>query len=206
MRKALLLPYLAGILCTCMITASAGCARSPIARFYTLSSLTDGGPEDRGPSAGGGVAVGLGPIDLPEYLDRPQIVTRVSPNEVEFAEFERWAEPLKDNLLRTIAGNLSLLLHTDRVALYPWRAATPVDCQVRIDVIRFDGQLGKSVVLETKWTVSGKAPARALRAGGSTLEEPVEGQSYEALVAAQSRALAGLSRLIAEAVKAVQNP
>lgn len=202
MRKALFRPYLAVLLFTCMIAAS-GCARSQSARFYTLNSLTDAGSEERGPSAEGGVAIGLGPIELPEYLDRQQIVTRVSANEVEFAEFHRWAAPLKDDLLRTIAGNLSILLDTDRVALYPWMAETPVDCQVRIDVIRFDGWLGKRVLLETKWAVLGKDPARALRAGESTLEEPVKGHDYEALVAAQSRALAALSREIAQVVKAV---
>lgn len=200
MKCVPVLRLVAGILSASLILAT-GCSRSPTPRFYTLHSLTDPGTEKPGTTGDSGVAIGLGPIELPEYLNRPQIVTRVNPNEVEFAEFHRWAASLKDGFSSTLARNLSNLLATDRVAAYPWTSKTPVDVQVKIDVIRFDGLLGKSVVLETAWTLLGKDQTKPLLSRGSVVSEKVEQNGYEGLVQAQSRAIAGLSREIAEAIQ-----
>jgi uncharacterized lipoprotein YmbA len=168
-----------------------------------LHSLTDPGTEAPGTTGDSGVAIGIGPIELPEYLNRPQIVTRVNPNEVEFAEFHRWAASLKDDFSSTLARNLSNLLATDRVAAYPWTSKTPVDVQVKIDVIRFDGRLGKSVVLETTWALFGEDRTKPLLSRGSVASEQVDKSGYEGLVEAQSRAIAGLSREIAGAIRAL---
>lgn len=199
MKVAPLLEVVTGILCGVLLF-SAGCSRSPTTRFYTLHTLTDAGKERQGPTVESGIAVGVGPILLPEYLDRPQIVTRVSPHEVKFAEFHRWAEPLRSDFSSKLARNLSILLGTDRVALYPWTSTTPVDIQVKVDVIRFDGQLGREVVLETTWSLFGKDPAKPLLSRTSTLLEAADAAGYEGLVEAQSRTVAGLGREIAEAI------
>jgi uncharacterized lipoprotein YmbA len=166
-----------------------------------LHSLTDPGSEKPGTTGDGGVAIGVGPIELPQYLNRPQIVTRVNPNEVEFAEFHRWAASLRDDFSSALARNLSILLATNRVAAYPWTSKTPVDVQVKIDVIRFDGRLGKSVVLETQWAIFGKDRAKPLLSRGSVVSEEVDKSGYEGLVEAQSRSIAGLSREIARAIQ-----
>lgn len=150
-----------------------------------------------------GTAVGLGPIRLPEYLDRPQIVTRMSPNEVRFAEFERWAAPLAGSFSSALAENLSTLLGTDRIALHPWKATTSIDCRVEIEVSRFDGKPGDSVLLESRWIVFSEDRERVLSTKTSSIREPVSGKGYEALVAAQSRALAALGREIAEAIRSL---
>jgi len=71
----------------------------------------------------------VGPVELPEYLDRPQIMTCESRNELQFAEFDRWAGSLEKAFSRVLAVNLSILLSTDRVAVYPWKT-TPIDHQV----------------------------------------------------------------------------
>jgi len=202
MKYTPVLRLVAGILCTSLILA-AGCSRSPTAKFYTLHSLTDAEMERPGTGIDHGVAIGLGPIELPAYLDRPQIVTRVSPNEVEFAEFHRWAASLKDDLSSKLARNLSILLATDRVAVYPWTSKTPVDVQVKIEVIRFDGRIGENVVLQTQWAIFGKDPAKTLVSRGSVVTEKVDKNGYEGLVQAQSRAIAGLSREIARAIQAL---
>jgi uncharacterized lipoprotein YmbA len=94
-----------------------GCGTTDPARFYTLSPLAIPGTEAE--AAGQGVAIGVGPIKLPEHLDRPQIVTRTSRNELKLAEFDRWAGSLADDFSRVLAENLSILLSTDRVSVYP---------------------------------------------------------------------------------------
>jgi uncharacterized lipoprotein YmbA len=200
MKIAPALRVVTGMLCAALLFA-AGCSRSPAARFYILHTLTDAATERPAGAVENGIAIGLGPILLPEYLDRPQIVTRVSPNEVKFAEFYRWAEPLKDDFASHLARTLSILLATDRVAIYPWTNSTPVELQVKIDVIRFDGQLGRNVVLQTTWAVFGKDPANPLLSREFTVREAVDTKGYDGLVEAHSRAVAGFGREIAEAVR-----
>ena len=85
-----------------------------------------------------GVALGIGPVALPDYLDRPEIVTRSSGNELSLADFDQWAGRLEDNFTRVLAENLSSILETDRVSLYPWKSSTPVDFQVTVEVSRFE--------------------------------------------------------------------
>jgi uncharacterized lipoprotein YmbA len=127
----------------------------------------------------------------------------VSPNEVRFAEYERWAAPLAGSFSSALAETLSSLLGTDRIALYPWKSTTPIDCRVEIDVSRFDGRPGGSVALQSHWTVFSEDRERVLASKTSSLSEPVNGKGYEALVAAQSRALAVLGREIAEAIRSL---
>jgi uncharacterized lipoprotein YmbA len=202
MKRHLLIKLTVYVLCPLLIVIG-GCCRTQTARFYTLNALTEPPPGRQAAPSEHGVAVGLGPIRLPEYLDRPQIVTRVSPNEVRFAAYHRWAGPLAGDLSSALAENLSILLGTDHIALYPWKATTPIDCRVEIEIARFDGKPGDRVFLESKWSIFSKDRKRALVTKTSTLGEPVEGNSYEALVSAQSRALAALGREIAEAIRSL---
>ena len=202
MKKYLLIKLTAYVLCPLLIVIG-GCSRTQTAKFYTLNALTDAQSGRQAVASDQDVAVGLGPIRLPEYLDRPQVVTRVSPNEVRFAEYHRWAGPLAGDLSNILAENLSTLLGTDHIALYPWKATTPIDCRVEIDVSRFDGKPGGSVLLQSQWIVFSKDRTKVLRTKTSSLSEPVNGKGYEALVAAQSRALAALGREIAEAIRSL---
>jgi uncharacterized lipoprotein YmbA len=202
MKMHLLIKLTAYVLCPLLIIIG-GCSRTQTARFYTLNALTDAQPGTQAVASDRDIAVGLGPIRLPKYLDRPQIVTRVSPNEVRFAAFERWAAPLAGGFSSALAENLSLLLGTDRIVPYPWKSTTPIDCRVEIDVSRFDGKPGDSVLLQSQWIVFSEDRRRVLGTKTSTFREPVGGKGYEAFVSAQSRALAALSREIADAVRAL---
>jgi len=202
MKKELLIKLTAFALCPLLIVIG-GCGRTQTAKFYTLNALTEAQPGSRAVASGQDVTVGLGPVRLPEYLDRPQIVTRVSPNEVRFAEYHKWAGPLAGNFSTTLAESLSTLLGSGRIALYPWKSTTPIDCRVEIDIVRFDGKPGDSVALQSQWIIFSKDRKRVLGTKTSSLSEPVNGKGYEALVAAQSRALAALAREIAEAIQSL---
>lgn len=146
------------------------------------------------------ISVGLGPVTFPDYLDRPQIVTRSQQNLVQLAEYDRWAGPLASNVSRILAEDLAFLLSTDRVVQYPWPASFDVTYQVLIDCYRFDGILGDKALLEVQWSIVGKKGRKVLLLRRSTFAEPAGEPSYEALVAAQSRALAKLSREMALAL------
>jgi hypothetical protein len=139
---------------------------------------------------------------MPEYLDRPQIVTRVSPGEVRLAEFERWAEPLKGNFSRVLGENLSQLLATDRIAIFPWTGAPQIDYRILVEVIKFDGAPGTAVQLSARWSVIDEEAKKTLTEKKSEISIPAEGQDFGGLVAAQSKAVAALSREIAAAITA----
>jgi len=186
--------------CLLLMTLMA-CASNAPSRFYVLSSLTgtDGEPEmalDKRQ-----VTIGIGPVELPAYLDRQQIVTRVSPNELHLAGFDEWAEPLDDNFTRVLIENLSVLLSKDLFTIFPFRDSESINYQVEIEVIRFDGRLGGDASLMTRWSIFGKDDNKLLLTKKSSIKEATGGPGYEALVAAESRTVEALSREIAEAIK-----
>jgi uncharacterized protein len=183
----------------CVISALPGCGSSPKQTYYTLSAdaAVNGAIPASGESA---YSIAVGSITLPEVVDRPQFVLRAGPNEVTFVELHRWAGPLKSEIPRIVADNLAADLNVKRVTAYPQNAGENADYRVLIDIQRFDSTLGESVTIDALWTVK-RTSDGALRTGRSTARESSSGGTYEAVVAAHSRALATISREIAEAIR-----
>ena len=179
----------------------AACSSTPPTRFYKLNSLPGGQQENPAALLGMDIAIGVGPVELPEFLDRPQIVTRKSQNQLEIAEFHRWAASFPRDFSRVLAKNISTLLPTDRVAVYPWEDSFSPTYQVKLDVEQFDGQLGEQVFLRVIWSLVGQEGMKELLVRKTLIEEPVLTNDYEGLVAAQSNALATLSREIVEEIR-----
>jgi len=188
-----------GVLVICCI-ALAGCATSPPSRFYTLNPLPGDQQEYNREPGAGGIIVGVGPIEVPAYLDRPQIVTRIDPNELNLAEFHKWAEPLKDSMGRVLVENLANLLGTKTVVAYPWKDALHVNYQIVVEVIRFDGNMGDIAHLVAQWYIFDGEGKNKLVSRKSHIEENTKGTGVKALVAAQSLALADLSKKIASEI------
>ena len=183
------------------IIALAGCGSSPKETYYTLSSagaMNGSAPADGKPA----YSVAVGPITLPEVVDRPQIVLRVGPNEVTYVELHRWAGPLRNEIPRIIADNLAGYLNIRQVAAYPQSAGDNADYRVLVDIQRFDSTLGESVIIDALWSIKRQSDGAA-RTGRSTAKESSSGGTYEAVVAGHSRALATVSREIAEAIRSM---
>jgi uncharacterized lipoprotein YmbA len=187
-----------------MLMFTSGCGRTRPAKFYTLSPIDSSAEvESRSENTEQGVALGIGPVSFPDYLDRPQIATRNGRNALTFAEFHRWAGSLSEDFSRILSENLSILLATDRIALFPWKHATPIEYRVPINVLHFEGKSGGDVTLKVRWSILGSGSETNLLIKMSTFTESAEGSTYEAMAAAQSRALASLSREIAEAIATI---
>ena len=180
-----------------------GCGRSPASRFYVLSPLPGSEKGMQVKTDKGCYAIGIGPVTLPDYTDRPEIVTRISPNKLSLGEFDRWAEPLVDGFPRILMENLSSLLCADPITLYPPTGPISIDYRVEVEVIRFDGTLGESASLIARWTLFNEKKMRILLTRRSNLSSSATAGDYEALVSAQSQNIAALSREIAEAFKTV---
>jgi hypothetical protein len=180
-----------------------GCASQP-ARFYLLSAMPNtemaspAAPSEKGPT------LAIGPVTIPRYLDRPQIVTRTSPYELRVAEFDRWAEALDLNLVRVLAENLTLQVPTARVVAFPWPRAIPIDYQIIVDVTHFLTQVGGESLLIADWILFKGEGQQVLMTGKSHVSASTAGQDYAAIVAAMSQTVASLSREIATAVKGAE--
>jgi len=151
----------------------------------------------------GQISLGVGPIRLPGYLDRRQIVTRVAQNRIDLSEDDRWAEPLDENLTRVLAQNLSVLLRTDRIVVYPWPIDRKPDYRVEIQVLRFECNSAGDGQLSARWTVIGENGKAAPNLKESRLTRPAKEKSTDGSVAALSETVADLSREIAQTVIAV---
>jgi uncharacterized lipoprotein YmbA len=145
------------------------------------------------------VSVGIGPIELPGYLDRTQIVVRLSDNQITLSDSDRWAEPFAANLHRTLVDNLGSLLPGAAFVDYPWYAAEAPDHAVAITFSRFEADASGVVVLEAVWVMTSSGTRADRRT--TRIEEAAGAPDREAAVAAQSRALARLCEEIAAGVR-----
>jgi len=168
---------------------------------YVLNSLYSEEIETRAVADLDAIGILVGPIRLALYLDRVDIVIRDSQNQIRLAEFSQWAGPLQENFSRVLAENLSVLLATDRVGIFPGTRAMLFDFNVTVNVTRFDGIPGEKADLRARWGILDKNRKKMLFENHTVLSQPTENDSMEALIAAESRTLADLSREIAEVIK-----
>jgi uncharacterized lipoprotein YmbA len=179
------------------LLAAAGCAKTPPPTFYQLEEPA----AEQLAGVERGMAIGIGPLTVAAYLDRPQIVTRATAHKLKLSEANMWAEPLKESILRVIAVNLSNMLDTNRVFRVPRRdRAIPLAFRVAVVIARFDGTLGGDARLTARWTLY-RGDDKPLLTKVSIVSEPSGGSGYDNLIRAQNRALQALSREIAEAIK-----
>lgn len=153
------------------------------------------------------LAVGLGPVLLPDYLDRNDIVARVATGEIELYPGLFWGAPLKSETPRTLQENLIRLLGTDQVLLFPFPANVPLTLRVPVRVLQFELVSGTGVVLEARWQVLSPDGKTVLLTRLSRYVEQVASQERAGeVVDAMSRALTKLSEEIAAAVRSTPVP
>ena len=185
-----------------VLLGAVGCAGSPNSKFYTLSPLVSTAEvKSLKETPANDLIVGVGPVRIPQYLMRKEIVTRTDENRIDLAEYDLWGGTLQDDFSRSLIENLNLLLAGNRISLFPWPGIGAVDYRVGVEVARFDGSLGGEVVLIAAWTIREGKGNKITLVRTSRIQEPAGGQTYEALVGAMSRALARLSREIGGTVK-----
>ncbi len=187
---------------------SAGCSpfgagTQKSTRFYVLSSLQGEADSIQPMAKLPDIGIGVGPIRMPMYLDRSDIVTRGSQNKVEIAEFAQWAGPLPENFIRVVAENLSVLLATDKIAVFPYPRSYFVDYSVTIYVTRFDGLPGDKAHLRARWAILDRKRRDSFFEKHSVVTHPTENETTEALIAAKSKTVSDLSREIAKALQEV---
>jgi uncharacterized protein len=175
-------------------------AKPDPSRYFALTSLSRTGQTAQEASRTNPLTLGIGPIKFPGYLDRQQIVTRISQNRFAVAENDRWAEPLEENFSRVLSQNLSILLPTDRVVTYPWeRNQSPV-YQVQVEVLRFEPNAEQVVELWARWSITERTKKTVI-VRESYLTHPAKDKSTEASVAALSEVVGSLSQEITASIR-----
>jgi len=147
--------------------------------------------------------IGIGPIELPGHLNRPQIVTGTSQNEVLLNKNDQWATNLRDNFSNVLAENISVLLPSDQVLIYPWDETVVTRYQVKVRVKRFEGDKGEKSILEAEWTLSGPGGNNIFIKKISTFQEPPSNPNFGATVSAMSENIIKLSREISSALRKI---
>lgn len=186
----------------------AGCttfsARPDASRFFTLSALSP--PQESAvqrPAESPGISLGIGPVSLPGYLDRQEIVTRIAQNQVNLSENDRWAEPLEESFTRVVSQNISNILRADRINAYPWPIDKKPLYQIEIEVLRFEANTAQEAQLSARWAVRNTSRKDSIRYRETRLSRPAKARSTDASVAALSEVLAELSREIADAIESM---
>ena len=183
--------------CCAALFLLSGCSISPRVTYYTLNAAAT--PEGSAPAPAID-SVTIGPVTLPEVLDRQLLVVRTTATQVDILEFNRWAAPLKSEIPRIISENLTILVKPVRVSTYPQNAGVDADYRILVDIQQFEMTAREGVVLDALWSVR-RAAGGVPRTGRSVVSEPAGAAGYDALVAAQSRALATMSRDLARALR-----
>ncbi|MGE3773923.1 MAG: membrane integrity-associated transporter subunit PqiC [Gammaproteobacteria bacterium] len=180
------------LLMLALVTA-AGCARTPPAQYYLIHA-----PDATTVGKADGPRIGLGPVRLPSYLDRPQIVSWASATRLRLSNAHRWAEPLQQSVSRALLAQLAQALPDAQIVPWPWRGAQSPPRRIAVDVQRFERAADGTLHLDARWTVQA-ADGGAPQAFDSAIALPVTGAAddYDAIVAAASDAVGALAQDIA---------
>jgi uncharacterized lipoprotein YmbA len=169
-------------------------------KYFLLAPVTGSAPPSQIRSAlSPGLTIGVGPIDFPDYLRRPDVVTRTSPTQIDISNENVWGEPLDKNFERVLRENLSRLLNTQRIEKYPWSRKTEVDYQIEIDVQRFETSSDGQSQLVARWIIKDGRSGKDLYASETRAVTAV-GAGDTVASAALSNDLATLSQDIASRV------
>ncbi len=189
------------ILLVSLAVVIGGCAATQSPSYYLLEPAPVAAAPDSGRRHC--MTIGLCPVRIPAYIDRPQIMVRTGKNELAISEFDLWAEPLRESTARAIARNLETMTCADVTDVLPAGRSMPADYLLNVRVDRLEGRPGGEAVLEAWWSLTGAGQRQMITGRRSRFARPVEGNDYSSLVSAYSGLIADLSTEIARAVAAL---
>lgn len=198
---------LVGAVCL-MITGclNPGPAVSPATRYYVLASMIDSSLRLDTPGGLADISVGIRPVAIPAYLERPQLVTRLTDNALQVDDFNRWAEPLGESISRVIAANLQSLTGSRQLYSLPTRRSVGSDVLLTLNVLRFEADADGRVTLQVAWQIRATNDHSVILEQRSRFSQLSDNTSADAIVHSMSLTLAELSKQVAQALIAVELP
>lgn len=181
------------------VSLSACLGGSPTLRYYLLSdtpakSLLQ--PQQQAP------AIEIAAIHIPQYLDRPQIVSRTASSRLRLSESHQWGGNLRKNLIRAMVSNLSVLLDTAQIRSNARRNSEKPDYRIEVEIMEFEKAIDGRIHLTAKWQIKSIADKRIVNTQISRLvsKQLIKKDDYDALVQAMSELYGQLSNTIAVAI------
>jgi len=150
--------------------------------------------------------IGVAEVDIPEYLDKPEVVTRLSRGRLQVNETERWAGAFDKNIQSVLTENLSMMLSQYSFMSYPWDEPVKEQYRIYLSIEHFDGDTTTGMVrLEGRWTLVNMNDHSVVTGQNIRYHEYVAMNkriaSMDEMVTMQSQILNKLSRLIAGKVR-----
>ncbi|MCG8686342.1 MAG: PqiC family protein [Desulfobacterales bacterium] len=202
MKKKRTAYFLTICLVLCMVLGACTGKSAPT-NFYLLNvESASSSPVDVS-SETGHLKIGIGPVEIPAYLDRPQIVTRSGPNRLHLAEFDSWAEPLKETIDRLMVETISGMMDQTAVVVLPWNGRMTLDYQVVVEVIQMDNQKSGEAFLAVRWAMLKSYSNQIISVHRKTYSHPFNMNEIETYAAAHSRNFESLCRDISMELKAL---
>jgi uncharacterized protein len=204
--------FLAGVIAAsvtgCSYMAKAILApQKDVSKFYLLTPTAETAattPAATTQSTSSDFTIGLGPIKLPPYLDRPEIVTRMAPNRLELSKEDRWGESIQNGFTRAMERDLAAQAGA-AVIVFPWYSTVHIDMQVQIDVSRFETDAQGTATLSAKWTILDSTGKNILYTVESNLTQPSKPGDNTEAAAALSRTIGDLSAQIANMLQQLRS-
>ncbi|MEH6585612.1 MAG: PqiC family protein [Halioglobus sp.] len=177
------------------------CGTTPVSSHYRLSALAPL------PSVADGLSLGVGPVSIPEYLNRDGLVRSDGANALSIAGSERWAEPLEDGVTRVTILNLAGLLETQDIRRFPWHPERAPQIGIKLNILTLDTEQAKATLV-AEWLVYQTDGEQPVTRRLTRYEEPLAGAQAAGndIAAAYSKLLLSLSQDIAAAVRVQSAP
>jgi uncharacterized lipoprotein YmbA len=172
-----------------------------LSRYFVLTPVAESAVGAGARTDGPRPTLGVGPVVLPAYLDRLQIVRRSGQNQLVLSSTGVWGEPLERNVQGVVAANLARLLGGEEIVLYPSFTAISIDRQISIAILRFDADEHDTVSLDARWTIRSSAEKGPIDTRESRIVRQAADGSTASMVAAMSEAVGALSQEIAGGVR-----
>jgi uncharacterized lipoprotein YmbA len=173
---------------TLLLTA---CRTSKPADFYILTPMTALSKK----SSRTNYTIGVGPIELAEYLQKPQILFRKAHNQIILSEYHRWAEPLKSNIQAVIAKNIVASRRSWHAVNYPWEASEKINLQLEANITHFDTSENGDSTLDIQWTIRQAKTGKVIKRSRNSYHQHVTNiKDYNAIIAVMSSNLNRASR------------
>lgn len=166
-------------------------SRSTVPNYYLLTAQAQPSTNTQPKT----FSIGVGPVRVAQFLNRPQIVTHDGSGNLHIGDGERWGEPLDQSVQRVLVQNIAVLTNAE-TRNFPWRQTMTPDYAVRIDVIDLD-KIGNNAILDVAWSFEDLKNARVLKTAQERITTNVSGANGSAIANAYSELLSQLAQHVA---------
>ncbi len=150
-------------------------------------------------------SLGIGRIQIPNYLDSDKIAYIKCPNQVVYSDYHRWAGDLDANIQRVLGQNISYRIPCSAVSYSPWVRGSSRDIELHVQFEDFVADKSKrTLVAKVTWEITGKFHKNVYLQRTKCFEKQLAlNFDYSTLLNLMNEELADISDAIAEDIQCV---